>query len=340
MIKNTLVLMESEISNEFDSNYNNWDEFIEKLTNILDDYKLNIYKCGKMILNKKIGKSATNVIYTNLDNDFLNNYNLLDFIKTLKEAIIKCSVNLQKEQLYDQIITIIISEFIKIFKISQINECKNQNITKIKILSDEIYSCSKCKTISNFVYDTNNFDFSLLHSYCKLTILPIIDTKLNINTQFANFNNVPQYLVNDIKLITTKLSIQLKSFISKKIFNFENTDNLIINADVITIPIKFSNLIKIDELIIRELLKDKLENMINFEIWKNLYIVKKDSSISGDNCIIYKNPFINNLASISYNEYFIQSYIYYILYPNVLQQIDNNAYNQLFEIFKKEFIKG
>lgn len=340
MIKNILVSIDYEVKEAYHKDYGKWDKFIDELKNILDYYKSSIYKAGKMVLNKKIGKKVNRDIeFTNIDNEFINNYDINGFIDKLQQAITNCCNDLTKEKLYDQLITIIIGECIILFKLSEINECKNLQIKKIKLISDDTYSCDLCKTNSKFAYSVDKFNREMIHPYCKLSILPISTNPTNIKTSIAEFIDVPQIFESNIKNITTKLMIQLKQYITSKKFIFGDYDSIISNDNMLQISNKLIDKINIEELIVRELLKDKLLLEID-QWWKDSYEIHKDSKTIGDGCIIYSNGFINNLAQINHEEYFIQSFIAYILYPTELRQIDINAYNKLKDIFNKEFIKG
>lgn len=340
MIKNILVSMEYEIKEYYNKDYKKWDIFIDELTDILDYYKSSIYKAGKLITNKQIGQKVNREIeFTKIDNKFISQYDLDGFINKLRQAIISCCDNLSKDELYDQVITIIIGECIILFKSAQTNECKNLGIEKIKLLSDDIYSCEKCKINSKFIYSVDDFDKTLIHPYCKLSILPISNNSTNIKTSVAEFVNVPQIFVPNIKNITMKLTIQLKKFITHKKFIFGDFVGIKFNDDIIEISIKLIDKINIEEIIIRGLLKDKLLQEIT-TWWEDSYNIHKDSKSIGDGCVIYSNGFINNISQSSYNEYFTQSFIKYIIHPNELKQIDEPAYNQLKQILNKEFIKG
>jgi hypothetical protein len=47
MIKNILTSIEFEISEEYTKYYHQWNEFVDKLDDILNYYKFNIYESGK-----------------------------------------------------------------------------------------------------------------------------------------------------------------------------------------------------------------------------------------------------------------------------------------------------
>jgi hypothetical protein len=86
MIKNILVSIEFEISEEYTKHYKKWDTFIDKLDDILNYYKFSIYKSGKQILNKKIG-SSENLELTEFDEQFLEEFNFISFMNKTKLAL-------------------------------------------------------------------------------------------------------------------------------------------------------------------------------------------------------------------------------------------------------------
>jgi hypothetical protein len=339
MIKNILVSIEFEISEEYTKHYKKWDTFIDKLDDILNYYKFSIYKSGKQVLNKKIG-SSENLELTEYDEQFLEEFNFIGFMNKTKLALESYENKLSAKELYDQLIGIIIGECIILFKIAQINQCKNLNIEKIRLISDDNYSCDECKTYSKFVFNVDNFDISIIHPYCKISILPICNNATNIKTSVAEFTNIPFIFTNICKNITTKLTIQLKPFITpKKIIFIDTVDFIEIKDNEIYISNKMIDKLDIEKLIVKELLKDKLlSNMDSW--WEEQYNIKKSSKVTGDNCIVYSNYFINNQAQLNFTEYFIQCYIAYILHASLLKNIDIDAYNKIKDIFKKEFIKG
>jgi hypothetical protein len=339
MIKNILVSVEFEISEEYTRYYGQWDTFADKLNDILNYYKFSIYKSGKTILNKKVG-SSYNAELTGLDEQFLEEFNFVEFIDKIKLAVESYKDKLSRKKLYDQLIAIIIGECIILFKIAQINQCKNLDIEKVRLISDDNYSCDECKTYSKFVFNVDEIDIDIIHPYCKISILPICKNSTNLKTSVAEFTDIPYIFINTCKNITTKLAIQLKAFITPKKFIFvDSINNIEIKEDEIYISNNIIEKLDIEKLIVKELLKDKLlSNMDNW--WEEQYNTKKASKVIGDNCIIYSNYFINNESQLNYIEYFIQYCISYILHSSLLKEIDIEAYNKIKNIFNKEFIKG
>ncbi len=341
MIKNILVSIDYELKETFCENYNEQELFKEGLIDILSYYKYSIYKAGKDILNKRIKNPKSDLDES--DNKFIDNYDfneLIDNIDSLTTTF-KDSTNQQQQQLYDKIIYIVIGDCIKLFKIAQINCCKNIGIKKIKLLSDSVYSCNICKTYSKFVWDVDKFDFNIIHPYCKLTILPIININEDLTFSIAEFKNCPVILTGQIKSIITLLSIQLKDFITFKTFIFKDDIKCIeVKNDNIFISNEMIDKIDIQTLIVKELLKDKLLELCDKQLWENNFNNKKNSKVIGNNCIIYNDCFVNSQCESDYIEYFKQSYINYILDPKQLLLVDINAYNQIKKLIHKEFIKG
>ena len=335
MIKNILVSIDYELKEIFNKTYGQWDSFEVELVDLLNYYKSSIYKAGKIILNKRINNKNKIIELSEFDINYINNIEF-SFITDLKQKIINS--NLAKLELYNQIIYYVIGECIKLFKLSQINCCKELNIKQIKLICDDEYSCDICKTLSKFILNIDDINHELIHPYCKITILPIINNCQDLKTPIAEFINIPNIYIGNVKNIIMKLTIQLKDFITFKTFKFvNNIDYIKSNNNEVLISNK--NQINIEEIIVRELLKDKMLDKLSNE-WKKQYNVKKNTKIIGDNCIVYNNYFINSQSESNYIEYFIQSYINYILHASILKNTDNVAYNMINNIIKKEFIKG
>lgn len=338
MIKNILTSIEFEVSEDFQKCFGQWDEFANKLKDILEYYKLSIYKSGKTVLNSKIGINSRSVDLTIIDNEFLNKINFSEFIHKIESALKKYEDKLPRKELYDQVISIIIGECIILFKLAQINECKNKNIIKIKLVSDDNYSCNECKLYSKFTYDVENFNANMIHPYCKISILPICNKSTNIKVSNADFVSVPFVFTSIIKNITTKLSIQLKQFLTYKEFIFkEEINKIIIEGNKVYIPLSLIEKLDLESLIVRELLYNKLIDR-DLTWWENTY--KDKNKVMGDNCIVYSTPLINNKAQLNYKEYFVQSYISYILHPSILKDVDIEAYDQIKNVLGKEFLRG
>lgn len=340
MIKSNLVTIAYEVEESYNNYYMKWNEFLEEVDDILSYYKSKIYMSGKTIINKKIG-NTNKIELEDIDNEFLESINYNDFIEKLKNGIYNCCNNYSKEDLYDQIISIIIGECIILYKQSQIIECKNLNIKSFKLITDNNNCCEYCKIQSRFELNVNSFNIDNIHPYCKQSILPLdMSQTTNLNVQIADFENVPLVLMPIIKNIIIKLKIQLKDYLSYKKFIFGDFNNIIINDDEILIPYKLISLINIEEIIVEQLIRNKLIQVVNINDWKENFNIKKDSKMLGDSCMIYSLPFINNVSTINCEEYIVQSAISYILNGQHLKNIDINAYNKLKELFKKEFIKG
>lgn len=339
MIKSNLVTIAYEVEESYNNYYMKWNEFLEEVNDILSYYKSKIYLSGKTIINKKIG-NTNKINLDDIDNEFIDSINYNAFIEKLKDGIYNCCNDYSKEELYDQIISIIIGECIILYKQSQIVECKNLNIKSFKLIADH-NCCELCKIQSRFELDTNNYSMDNIHPYCKQVILPLdISKTTNLTLQIADFVNVPSIFVPIIKNIITKLKIHLKDYISYKKFTFGEFNSIIINDNEILIPYELTTSINIEEIITEQLIRDKLLEGININDWKENFNIKKDSKVLGDNCRVYTLPFVNNIATINCEEYIVQSSVNYILNGQYLKDIDINAYNKLKELFTKEFVKG
>lgn len=336
MIKSTLVSIDFEIKENFNSNYNNWDSFIEEVDDILKYYRFTIYKNAKKSIMSKLDIKISNEL-DDVENDNIKNYNFDNFLNKLLSGIKNSEMS--KEDLLEQILLIIIGECIVLFKKFQIDTCRLNNIKYVKFISDD-NCCEICKLNSNILIDVNEFDLDNIHPYCKTSIIPLdYSRKINMSTKVCNITHMPSVFKGVATKITTKLFINCKDLITEKDFVFiDNGNKIIESGNRVTIPIDLLNIINIEKILVKYLLKDKLLEKLNISEWEALFNIKKDSRQVGDNCIVYSLPFINNLAQNSCEEYIIQNTIHYILDAKSLYSIDRNAYEKLKIIIKKEFI--
>ena len=72
-------------------------------------------------------------------------------------------------EINNQIIELIIGNCIVFFKKSQLNECLNQNIKSVNIISDE-NSCTRCKSLGNFKQNVDDLLKIEIHPFCKFSI--------------------------------------------------------------------------------------------------------------------------------------------------------------------------
>ena len=332
MIKNILKSIDYEIQDCFSDN-NNWNDFIEELKDILEYYSISIYNAGRKLTCNKLHLKFNENISMN-DTETIENYTFINY-DILKNALITLNSKISKKELFEQVIEMIMDSIIKLYQIAQINECKNNNITNFRLIIDSSYSCNKCKFLSKFIQNVQEFDYSNLHSFCKLLIIPFSDNYINLKFKSCSINNIMVGYEKYISNIIKKIELHLNEFITYKNFYFYNEDTIKIKNNDIYIPYSYLN---VESIIVRELLRDKLVlKMDNW--WKQYYKMKTKNKSIGDNCIFYNNIFINSMAQLSVTELFIECFINYILNPNELYNIDEEAYNHIKDIIKREFIK-
>ena len=105
MIKSTLVSIDFEIKENFNSNYNNWDSFIEEVDDILKYYRFTIYKNAKKSIMSKLDIKISNEL-DDVENDNIKNYNFDNFLNKLLSGIKNSEMS--KEDLLEQILLIVI----------------------------------------------------------------------------------------------------------------------------------------------------------------------------------------------------------------------------------------
>lgn len=388
-MKNYLIAIDNELKEYYSKYINNVkvdnlaefeltvSEFCENVVAVVDYYIEPIFNNGKMIVYKKLGLPIQKKSFTENDIEFIKNYKLHDLGKlndTLKSAIINCyEYRTSDAEFYEDIIEVIIGKCLKLFKLSQLLEYKNQNIDNINLFSNNS-GCVICQTLSKFTHNVDELISNIdnLHPYCKLTIEPI--NNLNyinfiIDKTQIEFLNLPINLKDNINSLITQLKIYCKDKITDKTFiivdniNNEQDFNTLLQSkyseDKIRelqsqidntiglfehnnkIFISKNHLIKLDYFIVKSLLKDKLMD-INLEWWKKEYYNKQKTKYIADDIAIYTNPFINYLAEQNYELYFLESAINYILNPQLLKDIDYNCYDKLKHIAFNdiEFLRG
>lgn len=390
-MKGYLIAIDNELQENFTkfiSNIKNTDslqfetitrEFCDNIIAVLDYYVAPIFNNGKMVTDKKLGIPFKKDDFNDEEVEFIKNYKLNEltqFGRMLKTAIINCYEYRDSDKsLYEQISEVIIDKYIKLFKHAQLIEYKNQNITKVNLISDDKVSCAICQTMSKFTYDIdkliNLIDES--HSFCKLTFEPINSNNFidfTIDKTNITFLNLPNSLKENVKSIITTLKIYCPEKMLDK--NFIVVDNINNESDFIgllqnkydsskieelqqqikntlglfeigdKIFIGKDHLNKIDYFIVKYLLQDNLlKNDLTW--WETEYNNNKQKTkYVGDGVSIYASPFINYIAEQNHESYFLESAIYYILSPQLLKDIDLNNYNELKQkVFNNiEFIRS
>lgn len=331
-IKSTIVNINYEIDDNFKINKNNIGHFIEELKDVLDFYKFTIYKNAKKSIYSKLNLKINDV---NNENDlFIENFNFDEFLNKLS-CKLKNS-NLDNKDILDDIKLIVNGECIKLFKFSQIQTCKILNIKTIKIISNT-NCCDICKVQSKISLDVNKIIYNDIHPYCKFIIIPNYNkNKINISNKICTITHLPIEYNGIVNKLLLNLTIHYKDFITKKEFIFsDNINNINISGDTIKISNKILDVIDIEKIIIKNLIKDNLLTKINITEWDSIFKMKKDSKLKGDNYIIYTLPFVNTNAQYDCENYIIENAVQYILNKDELSIIDNNAFNKLKDIFEK-----
>ncbi len=271
-------------------------------------------------------------------------------------------------------IEIIIAKCIRLFKFAQLFEYKNQNITKVNLISDTNISCPICQTLSKFPQDTTKLmdNIEESHPYCNLSIEPhnnFNNVNFTINKTNIAFLNLPINLKDSITTLVTQLKIYCPTLLTDKSFiivdDIKDTNDFIdlLNSKydddkILELQDQIKDtlgLFEVDDkvfisrghlnnlryFIIQALLKTNLMEK-DLEWWKIEYYNKQKTKYIGDDVGLYANPFISYIAEQNYESYFVESAIYYILTPQLLKDVDPENYNQLkHTIFENtEFLRG
>ena len=367
-MKNYLIAINTELKtfySELITNYqkenNQFDDvvtdFCDNITATLDYYTVPIYNKGRNIVQKNLNiKLATKNDLTQIESNYIEKYKiekLNQFNDTLKTAIIACfNDRISDDDLCNQIMEVIMSQCLKLFKVAQLLECQKNSITKIKFNTDE-NSCFKCQTLSKFSHNVdkliNNIDDS--HSFCKFSInlqinienqVNLIKSRLNISfpelvtsKTFKMVNDIidePEFILLLQQKFNSEKVSELKEQLKNQISYFTNSNEVLISKSYIN---------ELEYIITSVLLKDKLL-MEDFSWWKENYFKRQESKYVGNDVAIYSKPFINYIAEQNPESYFLESCIAYILQPKLLKSIDLENYDRLKTfIFKDiEFLRG
>lgn len=335
LIKNTLVSIDYEIKENFNLNKNDLNLFIEEVQDILEYYKFTIYKNAKKSICSKLNIKTDNSL-SEEENQIIESYSFDKFLNKLSNKL--TSININDEQILENILLIIIGECISLYKKFQIKNCESLNIKQIKITSDNNNCCELCQLNSKLVFDIDSFNLDNIHPYCKSTIIPIsINSEINLSNSICDIIHVPTEFSKIINKTITKMSIHYKQWITKKEFIFiDDGESIQISDDNIKIPKQLLSIVDIENIIVKNLIKDKLLESIKIEEWEPLFKMKKDSKNVGDSCIIYSLPFITTTAQIDCKSYILENAVCYILKPDELKLIDNTAYNKFKIIFSND----
>lgn len=315
-IKEAVLKEASESLKENIKEFSFADIFVDSTESLLYYYNEYIFELAKAEVIKKIdyvNDEATEVLIIEE-----NKQSIYSFSNNLKLAIENCFSN--KDQ-YEEIITLIISFCIKLFKSNQISLLKNNNIEKV-YLETSIDSCPICQARSG-IQDINNINIEWFHPFCKLNINVISSKTIDDNKN--NIFNMPINLYNQTSIINF-LKINVPDLITDKIFHFVNSDEVYIEKEN---DIFLSNqIIDFKYYLVYSLLKDKCINLADIEMLKDKFAKMKMNKYIAK-CTIYKSPFISDLAEVDYLNMFNESIVAYILNPAKLKLIDNDFYEYI-----------
>lgn len=312
MISN-LNLLKNEI-NDIVNSKNDVSNNIESLINYYIDV---IAKEGINVTRKKLSLNKINELdetYVDLIETYKYEQlgNLMNYVKDTNEKI--------------DIINMIMFYCIKLYKHSQLIEFKINNINNINLIAKND-CCALCVTKSKFKNTTDEL-IEDIHPFCNDSYNLYVNEK-------------------DIKSFIKKMKIMIPQYI--KDVDMEFVDNININDININDEDKKSKLNSIvddiisyqnDKLIIKKEAKDiyhiLLLNIFNFDFDENIlnwfkekYMNMIDKKTILNDIVIYKKPFISFMAEIDYNNYLIESIIYYILDGKSLQAIDEETFNYI-----------
>jgi len=190
-------------------------------------------------------------------------------------------------------------------------------------------SCNACHFAQENQYVDKDF---IKRDTCDsyfVTMDDYMETENIISGSFRVYN-VPKIIKRNIisfyKILQLKFDDYIKQDVKITFTTMENNVELSYNKNDNEYVINFSPINYK-----HYFLKAMLNNVLFTDRVKDLYYNK----IQKENVIFASNKFINFLASQNAEEYYIESFVSYILYPQKLQEVDNGIY----EYFRKEIEK-
>lgn len=319
----------------------NINHFTDNVVALLDYYIEPIFNSGKKIITKRLNTQFTKNKFAESEQSFIDGYRknyLNQFKENLNKAIENCFDDRENDkEFYEDLVQIIIADCIKLFKYAQLSECINNNITEVKINTDND-SCPICRTKLQFKQSTAKLmkEIDNLHSFCKFSI------DLNINNQISNIQqrlkiSLPE-LITDKEFVVVEDVVSIPEFadILRNKYDEEKVSKILEQINNRIAVFEVDNKIflsknclnKLQYFVTRALLKDKLMQY-DLSWWEEEYKKKQESKYVGDNVAIYAEPFVSYIAEQDYKSYFLESAIYFILDPDLLKVIDQENYNQL-----------
>ena len=247
----------------------------------------------------------------------------------------------------DDIMYVISSKLILIYRMAQIKEYIDNDINYVYIESDND-SCPICKTISKMRQRPEEV-LGLLdinHSFCKFNIYPMdIKSTIDFNVGDINIVNAPKFLKEKIISTIDMMYIYYPGMVSKADIIF--VDDISEHEDVaknlkeehinlcknkisyikLSDKILLSNqyLYDIDYLLVKSIIDDKVLQYT--DLFKDLYDNMIKDEYIGDDICIKKQTFVNYVSQTSLENFVKEHMIYYICNNDMLKDLNCNVYN-------------
>ena len=310
-IRSLVDNIEAELKDEFKKETK---DFLYSVETIMEYYYQSLYK--------KVFHQETND---------LNQYkeHLSNFLDKLTNALFTLD-----NYTYDDIIEQIIIDLIKTYWYITINFCKQNNIKKCFLLSNED-STNEIKAISNLVDSIDIFEKLLENLDPLQQTLILIDKKKDLTIFGITFYQLPISLHGIIKKLIFQISIY-QEYLTIKHISFVDDPSISIQEEQLNTIISLTNLKDIQYNIIYTLLKDKLLKEIDEEFWKDMFVKKISTKYIADECYQLESYIYHMRAEIDHQEYFMSSVIAYLLHPEELRIFDNIVYKHLKKLLDRE----
>lgn len=247
----------------------------------------------------------------------------------------------------DDIMYVISSKLILIYRMAQIKEYIDNDINYVYIESDND-SCPICKTISKMRQRPEEI-LGLLdinHSFCKFNIYPMdIKSTIDFNVGDINIVNAPKFLKEKIISTIDMMYIYYPGMVSKTDIIF--VDDISEHEDVaknlkeehinlcknkisyikLSDKILLSNqyLYDIDYLLVKSIIDDKVLQYT--DLFKDLYDDMIKDEYIGDDICIKKQTFVNYVSQTNLENFVKEHMIYYICNNDMLKDLNCNVYN-------------
>jgi len=281
--------------------------FMTNIENLLYFYFNVFYITGVNITRRKL---QLPLLSYNIN---INNINYLD----MKVEKIKTLLNIININDYNDMLEKILQELIYIYRRSQLEEFKKNNIQEVIFITNN-NSCNICKMLSK---QKQNIDVLItelnkehLYCYIKYDIISTMNLFILNKIKFSNKSLLTKYnfnLINNVDEIK-----ELNKFYSQnEIEVFKNKFIAIQCDNNVYINDEYPN---INYVLIKYSIKDKLHT-------DNWWVNKFNTT----------NIFINYKSRKNVYQYLIENVVLYILNPNLLKEIDMENYIKIkTDIFK------